>query len=55
MDYSNVAVIFAGTVLLANIFLNEYLFGLNIPLIILALVLLGITQLKKRSHGKRDD
>ena len=49
LDYVNAAVIFGVSIILIDIFFNEYMFGLDVPLILVALLIIIIAYWK---HSK---
>lgn len=51
-DYTTISIIVGVLVLLASIFLDEYLFGLNIPLIILALGFMVFAHFRQKKSVK---
>ncbi len=51
-DYVNISVVFGVTIVLVDIFFNEYLFGFNNLLILLALLFIAIAYFKQ-SHDEK--
>ena len=53
LDYVNVAVIFGVSIILIDIFFNEYMFGLDVPLILVAFLITIIAYWKHSKDEKK--